>query len=230
VIDWIRNGLALIYYNTRRLFTPRATLVTAALLGGWTLYVLKTPMGAGEEFFQASLQTIFPVDLLLAILFGMTLLPREKESGTVEVFFSLPVSRFRLIVWRLVALCLWLLGLLVFHGIILLGIEPQYRFSGLFLHLYVPLISVSFLTVWFSTLTRSAPTAGFLAAAVCFFHLFQFPSFGPVQLFQSPFLTGSNTPMPTRWDSGNVMLVGLICIFLLVQINERLKKSELWLE
>lgn len=227
LVRWASCGFLLFYSSSKRLFTLRTIPLIALVLGVWVAITLRTlPDLLGEAPLEPALKSIFPISILLAILFSMNIVPREDESRTIEVFFSLPVRRYRLVIWHLTTVSLWLLFLLLFQAGSLRFITPNLSIGALLLRAFPSLVCVSCLTVWISTLTRNGPAAGLIAALICFSHLYRIRSFGPVQLFQSPFLSVPGGS--AAWGLPQVILLGLLCVLLTVQINQRLKKSELW--
>jgi len=224
---WFSCGFMLFRYSSKRLFTLRTTPLAVLVLAAW-LYITigNFPDRSGDAPLEAALTFVLPLSLLFAIFLSMNVLPRESESGTVEVFFSLPVRRYRLVIWHLATIAIWLFFLLLFQGLLLSLMNPGVKMGALLLRVLPSLICISCLTLWISTYTRNGPAAGLFAGLICFSHLFRFRSLGPIQLFQSPFLPSGTGSSP--WGVSQVILVGLITLLLIMQINERLKKSELW--
>lgn len=223
--QWLGNGILLFSYSSRRLFTTGTAAATAAAIYAW-LYL-------GWRAEGDALGILFVPALALSVLFSMNVLPRESEGHTMEIFFSLPVKRYRLVIWHLLTIAVWLLGLLLIPAIFLAPVHEELALKGLMLKVYPSLVCVSCLTLWISTYTRSGPAAGFVAGLICFLHLFQIRSFGPVQLFESPFLSNRvEGPMAmagrNAWGTTQVLMLVVLCILMIYLTNERLKKSELW--
>jgi hypothetical protein len=109
--QWLGNGMLLFSYSSRRLFTAGTAAATAAAVYAW-LYL-------GWRAEGDALGILFVPALALSVLFSMNVLPRESEGHTMEIFFSLPVKRYRLVIWHLLTIAVWLLGLLLIPAIFL---------------------------------------------------------------------------------------------------------------
>lgn len=223
--QWLSNGILLFAYSSRRLFTAGTAAATAAAVYAW-LYL-------GWRVEGDALGILLVPALALSVIFSMNVLPRESEGHTMEIFFSLPVKRYRLVIWHLLTIAVWLLGLLLIPAVFLAPIHEELALGSLLVKVYPSLVCMSCLTLWISTYTRSGPAAGFIAGSICFLHLFQIRSFGPVQLFESPFLSArTDGPMAlagrNTWGTTQVLMLVVLCILTIYLTNERLKKSELW--
>lgn len=214
LIHGIVSRWMLFAYSTRRMFTLRTMPVVVLTLLVWS-YLAMMP---GQNI--NSLTLLY--GLVFAVFFSMNILPRESESHTIEVFFSLPVRRYRLVWWHLLTVLIWAVIILLYQGLFLLAIgvsiQPMELIPAVFFF--------SCLTIWLSTYTRNGAAAGFLSGMILLLHLFVFKKLGPIQIFRSPF---HNYPPEEAWGTGQVVLVMLLSLLILIQINYRLRKSELWL-
>jgi len=213
--QWLGNGFLLFASSSRRLFSASVLVIVAVALYVWLFF--------GWQVEANPMRVVLPPALVLTVLFSMNVLPREREDQTVEVFFSLPVRRFRLVIWHLVTIAVWLFLFLLVPAIFTAPVHSEVGLRALLVQVYPSLLCISCLTLWISTFTRNGPAAGFVAGLVCLLHLFYFPAFGPIRLFPSPFLAQA-----AKWGGGQAILVLVLAALFIVLTNERLKKSELW--
>lgn len=168
---------------------------------------------------------------LLMILFGMNLLPRERERRTLELLWSQPISRAGLVLMQLLATVFWL-GVMLGCVLVIYGsFKSTQLYSGyvMFLSLSTGL-GVGLITVLISTFCRQGIATGIVAVLLIGAHYVWFPQVGPIAMFFNPL------PAPT--DIGAKISVGPIIanrIFMLILLAfvfdylvRRLRRTARW--
>lgn len=190
------------------------------------LFLRGVPIG-GRDI----LDLLYRLIALLMILFGMNLLPRERERRTLELLWSQPISRAGLVFMQLLATVFWL-GIML--GIVLLAygiLKSTQLYSGYVLLLALSTgLGVGLITVLISTFCRQGIATGIVAVLLIGAHYVWFPQLGPVAMFYNPL------PPPT--EIGAKIQVGSIVanrIFLLVLLAfvfdylvRRLRRTARW--
>lgn len=168
---------------------------------------------------------------IVTILLAINLLPREKENETLEILWSQPMSRNRLIIIQLISLTAWIL---ILSGIVLLVVG---RFSAylegrgmVLLCVLTTSFAVASITVLISTFCRHAIATGLVSMLVLGIHYYWLESLGPIALFYNPIpFPGME---PERDAMFNLIFNRVVLVFLvgfvLDYLFRRLKQTAEW--
>ncbi|MEW6235158.1 MAG: ABC transporter permease subunit [Candidatus Omnitrophota bacterium] len=167
----------------------------------------------------------------IMILLAMNLLPKEREEETLEILWSQPMNRNRLIVIQLTTLTLWI-SLLTLAVMLVFGRYSAYQ-EGRWLLLYCVLttsFAVGAITVLISTFCRHAIATGLVAMLILGVHLFWLRSLGPIELYYNPIVyAGQKAPQGAAFNLhfNRIMLIFLVG-FILDYLFRRLKRTAEW--
>lgn len=229
----LRSEITLFVGISRRLFTLSAAplLFVLLLLPLASLWVgLPTP---SEAYAQCLWLT-----LAASVLLSMNLFPQEMEDGTLEVTFTLPSPRDRLVlrqastVWIWLAVFLAVIDLLYFF---LSGASP-WRMA---LAVLPPALLFSSVTLWLSAVFRSGPLAGLVVGVAALLHYRYLPRIAFLALFVDPFAAVTDSAgriieesqAVGAWTPGYAAAFwSLVLFYVFVELLlRRMRRSELWL-
>ncbi len=231
---FLRNEATLFVGISRRLFTLSAAplllvLMLLPLAGLW----LSSPDPS-----HAYVQCLW-LTLAAAILLSMNLFPQEMEDGTLEVTFTLPSPRGRLVLRQASTVWLWMLA---FFGVIDVF---YYGFSGaspwrMAWGVIPPALFFSALTLWLSAVFRNGPLAGLLAALAAFLHFHYLPQIAFLALFVDPFAAVKDSAgrVIAEAEAAGAGAAGMaaafwsmVLFYVFVELLlRRMRRSELWLK
>ncbi len=168
---------------------------------------------------------------VLMILFGMNLIPRERDRNTLELMWSQPISRGGLVFMQLLVLTIWL-------GIFLYGTLAFYgRFKAIDIHTGAILLmtlstgfAVGLIAVLTSTFCRQGIATGIVSALIVGAHYVWIPRLGPIVLFMNPFQENAlpGEEFDPRMIAFNRVFVLILIICLLDYLIRRLRKTARW--
>ncbi len=222
------NYLRVMFFSLSRNFLDAEGLLALiiAVVAFGILFLQGRPVG-GHEMLDISYRLVS----LLMILFGMNLLPRERERGTLELLWSQPISRGGLLLIQLLVLTAW--------GGLLLGLTFWFygRFAAMEIDTHVVLgmslstgFTVGLLTALVSTFCRHAIATGIVTFLLVGAHYVWIPNLGPVALFMNPI---PETGVPIRFMRGisipfNRIFVFIFAAFLFDYLVRRLRRTARW--
>ena len=174
----------------RELITFFSTLSGYVLLGaffmlnGFLLWIFPTPYNLLDAGF-GDLYLFFELNPWVLIFFlpavGMKTFSEEIRSGTLHLVLSKPLSKLALVMGKFTALLGILLSglsIVIFYLYLIKGLLMDQHsidvgvFLGSFLGLFLLAASLCAISLWASTLVRSAFAAFFIAFLVSLFHFY----------------------------------------------------------
>ena len=191
-----------------------------------TLFIQPRPVG-GKELLDISYMLV----TMLMILFGMNLLPRERDNRTLEMLWSQPISRAGLALLQLLTLTIWM-GIM--QGVVFLFYS---RFAVVQMDVaIVMMMSLStglcagLLTVLMSTFCRHGIATGIVSALIIGAHYGWIQHIGPIALFENPIppLQGMRAELPIGGIIFNRIFVVILMIFLFDYLVRRLRRTARW--
>ncbi|MBD3265751.1 ABC transporter permease subunit [bacterium] len=220
---WLR----LFLFTSRRFLRIELLLAAlgAVLFFGW---VLTQDMVQNQ---RAMLEHCYIYFTAIMILFSMNLIPRERDEETLEILWSQPISRNKLIILQLTTLTAWALILCI--GVIA-GLNQFMAYNEDYLYLIPILIvttafAVGAITILVSTFCRQAIATGLVSLLILGAHYYWLRELGPIQLFYNPI------PMPGGEMQGGFMNYLPNRIFLLIltgfvldYLFRRLRRTAEW--
>lgn len=214
-------------YTSRRFLRIEAYL---ALAGAFIFFGILLTQGQVDNQ-RDLLHYCYIFFTAVMILLAMNLLPKEREEETLEIIWSQPMSRNRLIVVQLLTLTIWV-SLLTLIVMLVFGRYSAYQ-EGRWLLLYCVLttsFAVGAVTVLISTFCRHAIATGLVAMLILGVHLFWLRSLGPIELYYNPIAYVGQPPQ--RGASFNLHFNRIMLIFLvgfvLDYLFRRLKRTAEW--
>jgi hypothetical protein len=124
----------------------------------------------------------------IMVLFSMNLIPREREEETLEILWSQPINRNKMILLQLLTLTVWSLVLCL---LVVLGFSQFMPYNEK--HIYIlPILvmttvfTVGSITILVSTFCRQAIATGLVALLLLGVHYFWLRNLGPINLFFNP--------------------------------------------
>ncbi|RJP32880.1 MAG: hypothetical protein C4527_05345 [Candidatus Omnitrophota bacterium] len=168
---------------------------------------------------------------IVMVLLAMNLLPRERERDTLEILWSQPMTRARLIVMQLITLSVWVFFLCLLV-IVFFRRFTAYTEGSLMILLFVitSSLAVGAITVLISTFCRHAIATGLVSLLVMGIHFFWLRKLGPIEIYYNPISIGQ------VWNQNlNLfdILFDRICLFVLIgfildYLFRRLKQTAKW--
>jgi ABC-type transport system involved in multi-copper enzyme maturation permease subunit len=107
-----------------------------------------------------------PAGLVLAIYFGMQLVTSERENRTIEFAFSIPGSRYKVWIMKLVTLNLSILFVMAILAGLSYFFIADLDIAATVAHSMVPLFLFGNLAMMFTVLTKSGNAGGLLTVIV----------------------------------------------------------------
>ena len=183
-----------VVFRRKLLFMAAGIVTYYAILYAFAVY----QPGSGFGVEQALFILVELPGTILGIYLVMDLVPKERDSNTLEVLFSTASSHY--LVWsvRLLAVVSVLFVTLMTMSTISYFFFAEFPFVWGGLNAFVPAFLVASLTFFFSVLTRSANAAGMLALG---FVILVMITYGTLQgtsydLFLKPFEIASTSDDP----------------------------------
>lgn len=222
------NYLRVMFFSLSRSFLGAEGLLALiiAVVAFGILFLQGRPVG-GHEMLNISYRLVS----LLMILFGMNLLPRERERGTLELLWSQPISRGGLLLMQLLVLTVWG-GLLLWLTFWFYG-----RFEAVEIDTHVVLgmslstgFTVGLLTALVSTFCRHAIATGIVTFLLVGAHYVWIPNLGPVALFLNP-IPEAGVPVRGMQEISvifNRVFVLIFAAFLFDYLVRRLRRTARW--
>lgn len=235
---WLRTGCVLGYYETAYwaglfLYSSRKFLRVESylsLLGAIAFFgaVLLQDMATNQRALLEYCNIYFTI---IMVLLAMNLLPREREEDTLEILWSQPMRRGKLIVLQLITLTTWILLLCLFV-VFFFSRFSAYPGFNLILLLFVVTNSfaVGAITAVVSTFCRHAIATGLVALLIMGIHLFWLRELGPIQIFYNPLPDPSAKEQQIMWFNiifNRIVTLALIG-FALDYLFRRLRRTAEW--
>ncbi len=220
---------ALFLHTSRRLLRLEGYLALSAIIILMALQFNQPSMKGGHEI----LGFYYPIFTIAMILFGMNLLPRERDENTLEILWSQPFSRGGLVLVQAFTLTIWcavLMGLL--YAVFGRFLSSDYFPFWVALYALTTAFAVLLITVLISTFCRNAISTGIVAALVFGIHYFWFRDLGPINLYYNPIPQAQQiirTPdVPLMSAVINRVFVFVLLGFVYDYLLRRLRNSSPW--
>ena len=174
---------ALFIYTSRRFLRVEGYLALTAIIL-WFGFMF---MSSGVKGGQIILNTYYSAFTIAMILIAMSLLPRERDEGTLEILWSQPFPRGGIILIQLFSLTAWLAIIMFFMGLFFgsfLSSEAYFFWVAFFA--LTTAFAVALITVLIATFCRNAIATGVVAILIFGIHIFWIREIGPINLYFNP--------------------------------------------
>ncbi len=230
-IVWMCREIAywfhLFLYTSRQFLRVEAYL---SILGAFAFFgvILMQDMSTSPRMMLEYCYIYFTV---VMVLLSMNLLPRERERDTLEILWSQPMTRGKLIVMQLITLTIWIFMLCLFVVVFFRLFAAYYE--GLWITMLLVITSsfaVGVITVLISTFCRHAIATGLVSLLVFGIHFFWLRELGPIVMYHNPISDYQ------AWDQNispfgilfNRLFLFVLVGFVLDYLFRRLRQTARW--
>ena len=179
-----RYWLRLFIFTSKRLLRIELLL---AIFGAILFFgiIISKDMARSQ---QTMLEQMYLFFTAIMVLFSMNVIPKEKEEGTLEILWSQPISRNKLIILQLSTLTAWtfVLSLVFLFSINHFSAYQEKYFLVMTILITTTSFTTGAITILVSTFCRQAIATGLVSLLILGIHYFWLKDIGPINLFYNP--------------------------------------------